>query len=69
MVQTDLNCIYKDNQPNFYLLLGKVIEAGEAEAYIIQKSIDYPRDPKTGKPTAAIHPQLQVLITFIRKGI
>ncbi|XP_060773236.1 N-acyl-aromatic-L-amino acid amidohydrolase (carboxylate-forming) A-like isoform X2 [Neoarius graeffei] len=39
---------------------GKVIEAGEAEAYIIQKSMDYPRDPKTGKPTAAIHPQLQV---------
>ncbi|KAB5515570.1 hypothetical protein PHYPO_G00248470 [Pangasianodon hypophthalmus] len=38
---------------------GKVIEGGEVEAYLIQKSIDYPRDPKTGKPTAAIHPQLQ----------
>ncbi|XP_026999880.2 N-acyl-aromatic-L-amino acid amidohydrolase (carboxylate-forming) B-like [Tachysurus fulvidraco] len=38
---------------------GKLIEGGEIEAYIIQKSMDYPRDPKTGKPSAAIHPQLQ----------
>ncbi|KAM9449923.1 N-acyl-aromatic-L-amino acid amidohydrolase (carboxylate-forming) B isoform 2-T3 [Clarias gariepinus] len=38
---------------------GKVLEGGEVEAYMIQKSMDYPRDPKTGKLTAAIHPQLQ----------
>nr|ADO28053.1 aspartoacylase-2a [Ictalurus furcatus] len=38
---------------------GKIIEGGEVEVYLIQKSMDYPRDPKTGKPTAAIHPQLQ----------
>ncbi|KAF5893620.1 N-acyl-aromatic-L-amino acid amidohydrolase (carboxylate-forming) B-like, partial [Clarias magur] len=38
---------------------GKVLEGGEIEAYLIQRSMDYPRDPQTGKPTAAIHPQLQ----------
>lgn len=38
---------------------GKKIEGGEVEVYLMQKSMDYPRDPKTGKPTAAIHPQLQ----------
>ncbi|KAG7314275.1 hypothetical protein KOW79_022771 [Hemibagrus wyckioides] len=38
---------------------GKVIEGGEIEAYLIQKSMDYPRNPKTGKPSAAVHPQLQ----------
>lgn len=69
-VKTDLTCIYKANQTNFDLLLGKVIEGGEIEAYLIQKSVDYPRDPKTGKPMAAIHPQLQVLkITLISKQI
>ncbi|XP_072525866.1 N-acyl-aromatic-L-amino acid amidohydrolase (carboxylate-forming) B-like isoform X2 [Salminus brasiliensis] len=38
---------------------GKVIEGGEVEAYIVEKSVDYPRDPETQRPSAAIHPQLQ----------
>lgn len=38
---------------------GKVFGGGEVEAYLIQKSVDYPRDPETGKPSAAVHPQLQ----------
>ncbi|KAF7687014.1 N-acyl-aromatic-L-amino acid amidohydrolase (carboxylate-forming) B-like [Silurus meridionalis] len=38
---------------------GKVIKGGEVEAYLIQKSMDFPRDATTGQPTAAIHPQLQ----------
>ncbi|KAK3523350.1 hypothetical protein QTP86_029848 [Hemibagrus guttatus] len=38
---------------------GTVIEGGEIEAYLIQRSMDYPRDPQTGKPSAAVHPQLQ----------
>lgn len=68
LAKTDLICIYKANQPNVYFLLGKVIEGGDVEAYLIEKSMDYPRDPKTGQLTAAIHPQLQVLkITFISK--
>lgn len=68
LVKTDLICINKANQPNVYLLLGKVIEGGDIEAYLFEKSMDYPRDPKTGQLTAAIHPQLQVLkITFISK--
>lgn len=62
--------MYKTNQIIFYLLLGKKIEGGEVEVYLMQKSMDYPRDPKTGKPTAAIHPQLQVSeMTFIHKPI
>ncbi|TUE03118.1 N-acyl-aromatic-L-amino acid amidohydrolase (carboxylate-forming) B [Bagarius yarrelli] len=42
-----------------YIPLGKVFEGGEVEAYFIQRSVDYPRDPETGKPSAAVHPQLQ----------
>ncbi|XP_029010148.1 N-acyl-aromatic-L-amino acid amidohydrolase (carboxylate-forming) B-like [Betta splendens] len=38
---------------------GSTFEGGEVEAYVRLESVDYPRDPKTGEITAAIHPQLQ----------
>ncbi|KAG9260014.1 N-acyl-aromatic-L-amino acid amidohydrolase (carboxylate-forming) B-like [Astyanax mexicanus] len=38
---------------------GQVIEGGEVESYMVEKSIDYPRDPETQRPSAAVHPQLQ----------
>ncbi|XP_062864651.1 N-acyl-aromatic-L-amino acid amidohydrolase (carboxylate-forming) B-like [Trichomycterus rosablanca] len=38
---------------------GKLIEGGEVDGYMIERSMDYPRDPKTQKPSAMIHPQLQ----------
>lgn len=60
LILVSLICVYKADQLHFYVYLGKLIEGGEIEAYIFQKSMDYPRDPKTGKPSAAIHPQLQV---------
>ncbi|XP_071382383.1 N-acyl-aromatic-L-amino acid amidohydrolase (carboxylate-forming) B-like [Centroberyx affinis] len=38
---------------------GSTFEGGEVEAYALEKSIDYPRDPETKEITAIIHPQLQ----------
>ncbi|XP_071751813.1 N-acyl-aromatic-L-amino acid amidohydrolase (carboxylate-forming) B-like [Centroberyx gerrardi] len=38
---------------------GSTFEGGEVEAYTLEKSIDYPRDPETKEITAIIHPQLQ----------
>ncbi|KAL7855634.1 hypothetical protein AOLI_G00192380 [Acnodon oligacanthus] len=38
---------------------GEVIEGGDVEAFMIEKSVDYPRDPETKTPIAAVHPQLQ----------
>ncbi|XP_026214484.1 N-acyl-aromatic-L-amino acid amidohydrolase (carboxylate-forming) B-like [Anabas testudineus] len=38
---------------------GITFGGGEVEAYVLVKSVDYPRDPMTGELTAAIHPQLQ----------
>uniref|UniRef100_A0A667Y5L4 N-acyl-aromatic-L-amino acid amidohydrolase n=1 Tax=Myripristis murdjan TaxID=586833 RepID=A0A667Y5L4_9TELE len=38
---------------------GITFEGGEVEAYVFEKSIDYPRDPDTNELTAIIHPQLQ----------
>ncbi|KAA0722048.1 N-acyl-aromatic-L-amino acid amidohydrolase (carboxylate-forming) B [Triplophysa tibetana] len=38
---------------------GTVFEGGDIEVFILQKSIDYPREPSTRELIAAIHPQLQ----------
>ncbi|XP_073329948.1 N-acyl-aromatic-L-amino acid amidohydrolase (carboxylate-forming) B-like [Pagrus major] len=38
---------------------GSTFEGGEVEAYTLERSVDYPRDPTTNEITAAIHPQLQ----------
>lgn len=38
---------------------GSSLEGGEVEVFVYVKSVDYPRDPRTGEITAAIHPQLQ----------
>ncbi|KAM3864818.1 N-acyl-aromatic-L-amino acid amidohydrolase (carboxylate-forming) B-like [Diretmus argenteus] len=38
---------------------GDTFEGGEVEAFIHEKSIDYPRGPETHEITATVHPQLQ----------
>lgn len=38
---------------------GTIFEGGDVEVFVQEKSMDYPRNPKTGELTAAIHPQLQ----------
>ncbi|XP_063076271.1 N-acyl-aromatic-L-amino acid amidohydrolase (carboxylate-forming) B-like [Engraulis encrasicolus] len=38
---------------------GVLIEGGEVDAYVFQKSVDYPRDTESKQITAAIHPNIQ----------
>ncbi|XP_066506682.1 N-acyl-aromatic-L-amino acid amidohydrolase (carboxylate-forming) B-like isoform X2 [Hoplias malabaricus] len=38
---------------------GQVIEGGSIEAFTVEKSIDFPRDPETKTVMVTIHPQLQ----------
>lgn len=42
------------------LLTGHTFEGGEVEAYTMEDSVDYPRDPTTGEITASVHSELQV---------
>lgn len=39
---------------------GHTFEGGEVEAYTMEESVDYPRDPTTGEITASVHSELQV---------
>lgn len=48
---------------------GSIFEGGDIEAFVWEKSLDYPRDPETRELTAAIHPQLQDNdFTLLRPG-
>lgn len=38
---------------------GTTFEGGDMDLFVVEKSVDYPRDPETRELTAAIHPQLQ----------
>uniref|UniRef100_H2V701 N-acyl-aromatic-L-amino acid amidohydrolase n=1 Tax=Takifugu rubripes TaxID=31033 RepID=H2V701_TAKRU len=38
---------------------GHTFEGGEVEAYTMEDSVDYPRDPTTGEITASVHSELQ----------
>ncbi|XP_056136673.1 N-acyl-aromatic-L-amino acid amidohydrolase (carboxylate-forming) B-like isoform X2 [Lampris incognitus] len=51
-VDKSLDWVQSFNSGNFF-------EGSEMEAYVLERSVDYPRDPKTHEITAAIHPQLQ----------
>lgn len=38
---------------------GSIFEGGEVEAFVSERSMEYPRDPATNEISAVIHPQLQ----------
>ncbi|KAJ0051006.1 hypothetical protein NL108_012160 [Boleophthalmus pectinirostris] len=38
---------------------GTTFEGGQLDTFVLERSVDYPRDPKTNELTAIVHPQLQ----------